>query len=187
MKRKEKKRKENSLKENKEKLDKAPKEKTPEKKEKSSEKTISDWKNLLLEGFSLEKFQKESPKENLSLEKNVDEFPKRIERETQRNYTNSQESEREKLREYSRQINAPRRSFLEERRTDFSNLGKTNTQLQKEYQFSNTELGDFFGFQEEEKYTPLRVEKFSKITKSFSQIERENFEGIKSNKNYKEI
>lgn len=171
-----------------EKLGKAPKEK--EEKKESSEKTLLDWKNLLVDGFSLEKFQKEPKKETSNLEENLENFresPRTTNREMRRGYAENVEDERETLREYSRQVSAPRRSFLDERRTDFSSLGKTSDFSPQEYQFSTPELGDFFGFQQEEKYAPIRVERFSRKTKSFSQIEREKFEGVRRNREYKEI
>jgi hypothetical protein len=184
----EKKTEENKKVEKKEILAKPPEKKVEEKKEDVSKKTLSDWKNLLVDGFSLEKFQKEPKKENFSLESNLEKTSKNPFPQEQGYEINRKYEERDSPRNYSRNYSQGIGNLsLARIQRDFSSLGKVNSSLQEFRPTFNFPSGDFFENEEQPDYVPLRTERFSRETKSFSQIERENFEGIKTNREYKEV
>lgn len=172
--------------EKKEILEKFSQKKVEEKKEDISKKTLSDWKDILIEGFSLDSFQKPQQKENFSLESSLEEFPKKPSFREQ-GYSFNREYE-EKDKETPREYSGNRRtSFIPQIRPDFSSLGKTNSFFNEFHQNFNSSPENFSESDEQPSYSPIKVQKFSREEKSFSQIERENFEGIKTNRGYKEF
>lgn len=167
-------------------LEKLPEKKVEEKKEDISKKTLSDWKDILIQGFSLDPFQKQSQKENFSLESSLEEVSKKSSFKEQGYSINREyeEKEKESSKDYSLNRRAP---FIPQIRSDFSSLGKANSFFQEFHPTFNSSSGDSFESEEQPNYSSLKAEKFSRETKSFSQIERESFEGIKTHRGYKEV
>lgn len=190
--RKEKNKEENDKKEKKsskgEMLGKAPENKFSE--EDAKRQIVLDWKNLLNEGFSLERFREgEKKEEGFSLEGVAREaFKPENKAEIKNNYSNRGylDKQEDKYLEYS----PPRRrdfSFIN--RDQLASIGKLNPRFESSEIFFDRNLGDFIGFEEQNDYSPpsFKMEKFSRESKTFSQFEREGFEGIKRKNRYREI